>query len=91
EPGREFTFDVSSVFGLPVARWSYRFEPTLDGAATVVTESWQDRRGAVIKVLGSVASGVSERGDHNRAGMEETLARIKAAIDGGRAGEGAGR
>ena len=80
EPGREFTFDVTSVFGLPVARWSYTFAPAGDGA-TSITESWEDRRGALIKTLGLLATGVRERAEHNRAGMEQTLARIKVAAE----------
>jgi hypothetical protein len=42
-----------------------------------VTESTEDRRGALIKVLGLLATGVSDRKTHNTAGMEATLARIK--------------
>ncbi len=42
--GREFTFEVRSVFNLPVSRWSYRFEPGRDGRCAV-TESTEDRRG----------------------------------------------
>ena len=80
DPGKEFTFDVTAPGGIPVARWSYRFEPA-PGGGTVVTETWDDRRTGVFKILTGVALGVPDRGDHNRKGMEQTLARIKAAAE----------
>jgi uncharacterized protein YndB with AHSA1/START domain len=77
DPGKELTFDITSVFGLPVARWSYRIEA--DNGGSRVTESWQDNRsGRVMGVLGKLATGVSDRAEHNRRGMETTLAKIKA-------------
>src|SRR6476646_2028956 len=54
EPGRAFAFDVSSV-GLPVARWSYRLEPSAAGCR--VTETWEDRRGALVGALGVLVTG----------------------------------
>src|SRR5580658_5583714 len=36
EPGRQFTFDVTT-FGMPVSRWSYQLTPA--GEGTEVTES----------------------------------------------------
>ena len=81
EPGEEFTFDVTSVFGIPVARWSYRLEET-DGG-TRVTETWEDHRAGVFKVATGLAIGVTDRASHNKTGMEQTLARIKAAAERG--------
>ena len=83
QPGEEFTFDVTSLFSVPVARWSYRFEGVGDGR-TVVTESWEDRRpsGLVKRVTGLLTT-VPDRAVHNRKGMEQTLARIKAAAERG--------
>jgi uncharacterized protein YndB with AHSA1/START domain len=78
EPGREFTFDVTSV-GFGVARWSYTFEPTDDG--TRVTESWTDHRNALVKMPSQLVSGVSDRAEHNRAGMEATLAKLAEAAE----------
>jgi uncharacterized protein YndB with AHSA1/START domain len=78
EPDRALAFDVFS-FGLPVARWIYRIEP--DGAGSVVTESWEDKRGGVIHVLGRLATGVAERDEHNRNGMQATLERIKQTAE----------
>ena len=72
-PASELAWDVTSVLGLKVARWRYRIEPD-DGGGCLVTESTEDNRGVVMKVLGLVATGVSDRAAHNRAGMEATLA-----------------
>ncbi|WP_369148817.1 SRPBCC family protein [Streptomyces sp. R44] len=79
-PDSEFVFDVS-VFGLPIARWGYRFEP--EGSGTRLTEFWQDLRtdGARAKVadlLGTVFAGSNpaRRVALNRAGMRTTLERI---------------
>jgi hypothetical protein len=80
ERGQELAWDVSSVFGLPVARWRYRISASPDGGADVV-ESFEDRRGVTIKVLGYLASGVRDRGPHNTAGMEATLQRVKEAAE----------
>ena len=80
EPGRELSFDVHSVFDLPVARWTYRIEPDGNGGSRV-TEQWEDRRGGVMKVLGAVASGVSDRATHNTDGMQQTLDRIKETAE----------
>ncbi|MFJ8014326.1 SRPBCC family protein [Streptomyces sp. NPDC096339] len=78
----EFTFDVG-IFGLPIARWGYRFEPEGDG--TLVTETWQDlRRGRgarLTDLLGSVFAGTNpqRRVEINREGMRTTLTRLAAA------------
>ncbi|MFE6225554.1 MULTISPECIES: SRPBCC family protein [unclassified Streptomyces] len=83
----EFVFDVSA-FGLPIARWGYRFEP--EGAGTRVTEFWQDLRtggprGRAAELLGTVfaGSGPARRVALNRAGMRTTLARIARAATAG--------
>jgi uncharacterized protein YndB with AHSA1/START domain len=73
DPGRAFAFDVT--VGLAkVANWAYDLEPA-DGGCTV-TETWTDQRGWLAKALGGPVSGVKERADHNRAGMEATLAAL---------------
>ena len=77
EPSREFAFDVSAM-GLAVARWGYRFE-AVDGG-TQVTEYWDDHRSRVIAKLTGLAVGVPDRATHNRAGMEQTLERLEAAV-----------
>ncbi|MFF5505665.1 SRPBCC family protein [Streptomyces roseolus] len=75
-----FVFDISA-FGLPIARWGYRFEP--EGSGTRVTEFWQDLRtegfrARAAELLGTVFAGSNpaRRVALNRAGMRTTLARI---------------
>jgi len=80
EPGRCFEFAVSAG-GLPIARWTYDFEPTDAGCR--VTESFVDTRGRIARTLGGPVSGVSDRPSHNRAGMEQTLANLAAAAEPG--------
>jgi uncharacterized protein YndB with AHSA1/START domain len=81
EPGRGLAFDVSFL-GLPVARWRYTIEPLGDGRSRV-TETWEERRGRLMKVIGAAGTGVRDRETHNTAGMEETLQRIKLAAEAG--------
>ena len=78
EPGRLLSFRVTAV-GFKVAEWRYAFEPTPTGCR--VTETWIDERGRVVKVLGKPVSGVGDRSEHNRAGMEQTLDRLKAVAE----------
>jgi hypothetical protein len=80
EPGAELAWEVSSVLGLRVARWGYRITATPDGGSDVV-ETFDDRRGRTIKVLGALVSGVRDRGPHNTSGMEATLQHIKHAAE----------
>jgi uncharacterized protein YndB with AHSA1/START domain len=80
QPAREYAFDVST-FGMPVARWGYRFDPS--GAGTLVTEYWEDRRTRGASILGRIFTGkvVHDRPAANRVGMRETLARLKAELE----------
>jgi uncharacterized protein YndB with AHSA1/START domain len=78
EPGRAFGFRVTAV-GLKVATWDYVLEP--HGTGCRVTETWTDDRGGFVKFAGRIASGVAERSDHNRHGMEQTLAALKRAAE----------
>ena len=82
EPGTELAWAVTFL-GRPVARWGYRFEPDGHGG-TVVTESWEDRRGMLFKAGGPVASGVGDRTAHNKKSMEVTLERVKRAVENAR-------
>ena len=79
-PGKAFVFDVDYL-GQPVARWGYRFESSPDGAGTVVTETWEPHTSGPMKLIGRLGTGVADRAEHNRAGMAQTLARIKAAAE----------
>lgn len=80
EPGRRFAFDVSSG-PVPVSAWAYTFEPA--GESTRVTESWSDRRPGWMQIVSKPVTGVNDRAAHNKAGMEQTLARLKAAAESG--------
>jgi hypothetical protein len=78
EPARAFAFDVSAV-GFKVATWRYLIEATDSGCT--VTETWTDSRGWVVKTVGTQKSGVKDRADSNRAGMEKTLENLAAAVE----------
>lgn len=76
EPGSEIAWDVA--FGpLPVARWSYRIEPGGVGGSSVVTERFEDHRGALLRLTAPLVRGTSDADALNRSHMEDTLARIK--------------
>ncbi len=79
--GREFTFEVRSVFNLPVSSWSYRFVPAGNAVCHVV-ESTEDRRGRIMRTLGRLATGVGDRAERNRQTMATTLDRLRAAAEG---------
>lgn len=78
EPGRAFAFDVASG-GLPVARWSYELAPTATGCR--LTESWQDRRGRLVTVLGRLVTGVGDRRAYTASSIEQTLHSVKARAE----------
>jgi len=78
EPGAVLSFRVT-VGPVKVALWRYTFEETSTGCR--VTETWIDERSALTKALGKPVSGVADREAHNRAGMEQTLANLKAAAE----------
>jgi uncharacterized protein YndB with AHSA1/START domain len=86
EPGREIAWDVGMV-GFAVAHWRYRIDPEPGGEACTLVESFRDRRGSLFQALGPVARGVKDVAAHNRAGMEQTLARIKAGAEAVTAGK----
>jgi uncharacterized protein YndB with AHSA1/START domain len=78
-PGEVFAFD--GVFGdLRFAKWAYRLEAAGDGC--LVTETWDEGRPPEVIEFTKTISGVAERGEHNRKGMEETLERLAAALEG---------
>ena len=78
EPGRVLSFRIT-VGPVKVALWRYTFEDTAGGCR--VTETWIDERSGFVKALGKPVSGVADRATHNRAGMEQTLANLKAAAE----------
>jgi uncharacterized protein YndB with AHSA1/START domain len=81
-PDREVAWTVS-FFGLSVAYWGYRLEPSADGG-TVVTEQWRDLRtfpvfqwAPAVKLV----TGISDRVGTNESNMHATLDRLKAAAE----------
>ncbi|MCX2182855.1 SRPBCC family protein [Streptomyces sp. SKN60] len=81
-PGEAFAFEVG-VFGLPIARWGYRFEDDGENpGGTLVTETWEDLRtgrgGGLATLLGTVFAGTNteRRIAVNRHGMRTTLERL---------------
>ena len=48
-----------------------------------MTESREDKRGAVLNFVGPLATGVKDRASHNEAGMRATLDRLKAVAEAG--------
>jgi uncharacterized protein YndB with AHSA1/START domain len=78
EPGRRFEFRVT--YGrIPLSTWSYQL--TREDGATVVRESWRERRPPWWRILTGRLMGVSNRAEHNRAGMEATLTALRAAAE----------
>lgn len=78
DPGRAFAFDVSGG-GLAVARWSYELEPTDAGCR--LTETWQDRRGALLRRTGGLLTGVGDRAAFTASSIEHTLQAVKDAAE----------
>jgi hypothetical protein len=78
EPGRRFSFSVA--FGpVAISEWSYEFTGG-DGECTV-TESWVDKRPGWMRLASIPVMAVADRGAHNRAGMQKTLAALKSAAE----------
>jgi hypothetical protein len=82
EPGRAFAFEVSSL-GLPVAEWRYELAP--EGEGTRLTESWVDRRGRLLRAVGGLVTGVSDREEYAAVSIETTLERVRSAAEQARA------
>ena len=71
-------FRITAGF-INVAVWRYSIEQTPSGCT--VTETWIDERNRLTKALGKPISGIADRAEHNRSGMEATLAALKAAAE----------
>lgn len=80
EPGRLFTFDVRSPFGVRVSRWEYVVAPSATGCE--LTENWY-RVGNVFvrRFLGPRVTGRADRPGFNTYSIEHTLAAIKAEAE----------
>ena len=77
DPGQRFTFDVDFM-GVPISTWDYEFAGAAD--TCTVTERWTDRRPGWMRAT-SMLTGVLNRPEHNRAGMQKTLERLKATAE----------
>lgn len=80
DPGRLFTFDVRTSFGIRVSRWGYEITPTDTGCR--LTEHWY-RVGnwLVRRVLGPRVTGRADRPGYNVHSIEYTLAAVKARAE----------
>jgi uncharacterized protein YndB with AHSA1/START domain len=78
-PGEAFAFDVSYL-GMSVARWRYTVT-AVDDDGTHVEEQWWDTRGAPMKALGAVGTGVADRRSHNERTMRATLVALAADLE----------
>jgi len=77
-PGLELAFTAAAA-GMVSSEWGYVLHTTGSGCA--VTETWTDRRGRVITVLGRLVTGVSDRAAFSATSIEHTLAGIKALAE----------
>jgi carbon monoxide dehydrogenase subunit G len=77
-PGSAFAFTAAAA-GMVAAEWAYDIEPTASGCR--VTETWTDRRGLLITVLGRVVTGVADRKAYTATSIEQTLAAVKAVAE----------
>ena len=76
--GERFSFSV--VAGpFKIADWAFAIEPHEGGCR--VTQSWTDRRGWLMKTIGTRASGVDDRAEFSRQSMEQTLAGVASAAE----------
>src|SRR4029079_14643967 len=82
EPGRAFAFTVSYL-RLPVATWRYELHADKRGG-TVLTESVEDHRGALLRTVSPFITESRNRSERNDATMRTTLDRLKAAAESSR-------
>jgi hypothetical protein len=71
-----FAFDVS-IAGIPASRWTHEVRP--DGTATVVTETWTDRRPRWFALLAGATMGIDDIRAHKQANIRATRATLAAA------------
>lgn len=76
DPDSRFSFLVK-VGPFKIAEWAYDIETSETGCS--VTETWTDRRSGLMKKLSARATGVDDRAECNRKGMESTLRGVAAA------------
>jgi uncharacterized protein YndB with AHSA1/START domain len=78
ERGKRFAFDVKAG-PFKVAGWAYQFVPT-DGRC-LVTELWEDHRGAFVTWISPVITGTKDRAKRNQETMTVTLQRLAVALE----------
>ncbi len=77
-PNLEFAFTAAAV-GMVTSEWAYVLQST--GSGCTVTETWTDRRGRAIQMIGRLVTGVSDRAAFTAISIEHTLAGIKALAE----------
>ena len=82
EPGRAISWARSEPFGGTV-EWAYRFDPAEGG--TQVTESYRVTKpiGRIGWLIIGTMSATNDRAGQLRSGMQQTLDRLKAAVETG--------
>ena len=75
-PGERFVFDVT-LLGMAVAEWG--FTMTVEGDSTRIDEWFVDRRSPLVRLLGRIGTGVSDRVSHNRSTMFATVTALADA------------
>ena len=76
--GKRFAFDVKAG-PFKIAGWAYEFTPADSGC--LVTELWEDRRGALMTWISPVITGTKDRARRNHETMTVTLQRLAAALE----------
>jgi hypothetical protein len=80
EPGRRFTFDVRTPFGVRVSRWSYEITPTATGCR--LTENWYRVANWFIRsVVGPRTTGRTDRPGYNVTSIEHTLTAVRTLAE----------
>lgn len=77
EPGRAFAFRTRETG----VRWGYELAPEGGGTRLTETRDVSGARHLLIRLTGPFVGGADRHADELRAGMRETLARIKAAAE----------
>jgi hypothetical protein len=85
DPGERFTIRTSAL-GLAIATWDYEVSALPEGRGARVTQTWQDQRGRVMRVIAVLVSGIQDRATHNRESMQTTLHRLKDHLEDPRRG-----
>lgn len=84
EPGRRFTFDVRTPFGVRVSRWSYEITPTATGCR--LTEHWYRVGNRFIRrFVGPRITGRTDRPGYNVTSIEYTLYAVRSRAESARA------